>query len=243
MEENKPINNVQNNTPKKERKDQFWKITTMVLMVMLAFFAWRSTNITGNAVTGDTTGNLVPEQAQPTINIDMKELVDDDPYLGKNDAPVTIVEFSDYQCPYCGRFYAETLPQIKSQYIDTGKVKLVFRDFPLSFHPEALPAASAANCANEQGKFWEYHNQVFENQQTMNAASYKQWAEELSLDVAKWEACTKDAKVRAEIQKDFNDGAAAGVQGTPAFIVNGKVISGAQPFTVFSQVIEAELSS
>ena len=242
MEENKPVNNVQSNTPKKENKDKFWKITTLVLIVMLAFFAWKGT---GNAVTGDTTAgvNDLGNTAPPTVNIDMKKLVDDDPYLGKNDAPVTIVEFSDYQCPYCGRFYTETLPQIKSQYIDTGKVKLVFRDFPLSFHPEALPAATAANCADEQGKYWEFHNKVFENQQTMNSASYKLWAEELGLDTAKWETCTKDTKIRAEIQKDFNDGTAAGVQGTPAFVINGKAISGAQPFAVFSQVIEAELSS
>ena len=246
MEEIKPINNIQSSTPKTEKKDMFWKATTVVLIVLLAFFSWRSTSITGNAVTGDTTagvndlGNTAPT---PTVNIDMKKIVDDDPYLGKDNAPVVIVEFSDYQCPFCSRFYTETLSQIKTQYIDTGKVKFVYRDFPLSFHPEALPAATAVNCAEEQGKFWEFHNKVFENQQIISAANYKLWAEELGLDVAKWETCTKDTKVRAEIQKDFNDGTAAGVQGTPAFIINGKVISGAQPFTAFSQVIEAELSS
>ena len=247
MEENKPMNNVQSSTPKTEKKDMFWKATTVVLIVLLAFFAWRSTNLTGNVVTGgttgDTVGDLVPQQAPPTVNIDMKKIVDDDPYLGKDNAPVVIVEFSDYQCPFCSRFYTETLSQIKTQYIDTGKVKFVYRDFPLSFHPEALPAATAVNCAEEQGKFWEFHNKVFENQQTISAANYKLWAEELGLDVAKWETCTKDTKVKAEIQKDFNDGTAAGVQGTPAFIINGKIVSGAQPFTAFSQVIEAELSS
>ena len=147
MEEDKPVNNFQSSVPKAEKKDKkdiFWKATTVVLIVLLAFFSWRSTNLTGNAVTGDTTGDLVPQQAPPTVNIDMKKIVDDDPYLGKDKAPVVIVEFSDYQCPFCSRFYTETLSQIKTQYIDTGKVKFVYRDFPLSFHPEALPAAAAA---------------------------------------------------------------------------------------------------
>ncbi len=90
--------------------------------------------------------------------------VDDDPVLGKSDAPVTIIEFSDFQCPYCLRWWEETLPQIKQAYIDTGKVRLIYRDFPLAFHPGAEPAALAANCAHEQGKYWEMHDKIFEEQ-------------------------------------------------------------------------------
>lgn len=226
--------------------DKFWKISTVVLIVLLAFFAFRGSfggdKVTGAAVAnpGAGTGGDLP---LPSVAVDMKELLDDDPVLGDNDAPVTIVEFSDYQCPFCGRFYSQTLGQIKSKYIDTGKVRLVFRDFPLSFHPEAEPSALAANCAGEQGKYYEFHDKVFENQASLSSTSRKQWASEIGLDVAKWEKCQSDPDQLAEVRKDFQDGQAVGVQGTPAFFVNGKLISGAQPYSVFEQIIEAELNN
>src|SRR3989344_815406 len=177
---------------KKQSSDKFWKVTTVVLIVVLAFLVLRNSN---GGTSGPTGGAAIDQPAAPTGPVDVS--LDDDPMLGQKDAPVTIVEFSDYQCPFCGRFYSQTLPQIKSKYIDTGKVRLVFRDFPLSFHPEALPAAVAANCAGTQGKYYEYHNKVFENQAVLSTANYKKWAQELGLDTAKWETCTKDPKQQA----------------------------------------------
>jgi len=165
-----------------------------------------------------------------------------DPVIGDATAPVTIVEFSDFQCPFCARFYEQTLGQIESKYINTGKVKLVFRDFPLSFHEEAEPAALAAECAHEQGKFWEYHDLLFENQDQLGKDNYKKWAQEAGLDLPKFTACVESKKYQDEVQEDFTEGQQYGVTGTPGFFINGKLVSGAQPFTVFEQEIEAALA-
>ena len=155
---------------------------------------------------------------------------------------MTIIEFSDFQCPFCGRFFEQALPQIEEGYIKSGKVKLVYRDFPLeSIHPQARPAAEAAQCAHEQGKFWAFHDKLFANQQQLSAENYKKWAAELGLNAATFNDCVDKKKYAAEVSKDLADGSAAGVQGTPAFFVNGRVLEGAQPFAAFEAVIEEEL--
>jgi len=154
---------------------------------------------------------------------------------------VTIIEFSDYQCPYCRKFWTEAYSQIKEEYIDTGKVKLIFRDFPLSFHPMAEPSAQAAECAGEQGKFWQMHDKLFKEGVSGGVTAFKQYAADLKLDMEKFNSCLDSGQMANEIRKDFLDGQQAGVQGTPGFFVNGKVVSGAQPFSVFQQIIEQEL--
>ena len=121
-------------------------------------------------------------------------------------------------------------------------MKLVFRDFPLSFHEEAEPAALAAECAHEQGKFWEYHDLLFENQDQLGKDNYKKWAQEAGLDLPKFTACVESKKYQDEVQEDFTEGQQYGVTGTPGFFINGKLVSGAQPFTVFEQEIEAALA-
>ncbi len=192
-------------------------------------------------------GGLAPTQnlpsiddTEPTVFADVS--ADDDPVKGDPKAPVTIIEFSDFQCPYCARFFEETLPQIDEQYIKTGKVKLVYRDFPLSFHPNAHPAAQAAECADEQGKFWQYHDKIFANQASLSAANLKQWAKDLALDTTKFNSCLDSGKYKSEVDKDLSEGSAAGVSGTPAFFIDGELIVGAQPFSVFQQAIEAALN-
>jgi len=182
---------------------------------------------------------------KPSINEPSQRLqvsADDDPVKGSKDAPVTIIEFSDFQCPYCGRFYQQTLPLIEENYIKTGKVKIVYRDFPLSFHQYAQKAAEAAECAHEQGKFWEYHDKLFENQNALDVASLKQYASELGLDAQKFNDCLDSGKKASEVQKDFNDGSMYGVSGTPTFFINGIPLVGAQPYSVFEQIINQELS-
>jgi len=119
------------------------------------------TIIAGDSGDPGTVTVTPPNPTPPTPTIDMQALLDDDEFEGNEDAPVTIVEFSDFQCPFCSRFYSQTLPQLKENYIDTGKVKLIYRDFPLSFHPEAQGAAEAGECASDQGKFWEFHDYIF----------------------------------------------------------------------------------
>ncbi|MEN9626446.1 MAG: hypothetical protein RL557_774 [archaeon] len=170
---------------------------------------------------------------------------DDDPVLGNADAPVTIVEFSDYQCPFCGRFWSETLPQLKKEYIDTGKAKLVFRDFPLSdIHPDAQKASEAAECARKVGgetAYWKMHDKLFEYQQALSVTDLKKYAKELGLS-ASFDSCLDSGEMAAEIAHDQQDGARYGVDGTPAFFVNGKPLMGAQPFSAFKQAIDAELA-
>lgn len=169
---------------------------------------------------------------------------DDDPFMGDKNAPVTIVEFSDYECPFCKRFYDNTLPQLKEKYIDTGKVKFVYRDFPLNFHKGARPAAIAAECAREQGgdeTYFKFHDLIFENQGSLNNDTLKQHADTLGLNTSEFNDCFDSQKYADEVDKDFADGKMAGVTGTPGFLINGQLVSGAQPFSVFEAIIENAL--
>lgn len=170
--------------------------------------------------------------------------IDDDTVKGSESAPVTIIEFSDYECPFCARFYSETSSKIDEEYVKTGKVKYVYRDFPLSFHPHARKAAEASECADEQGKFWEYHDMLFENQNEWaksGTSVFKEYAGRLGLDQGAFDACLDSGQMAEEVKKDIADGVAYGVTGTPAFFINGEMISGAQPFEVFRKVIEEKL--
>lgn len=164
------------------------------------------------------------------------------PVKGNEDAPVTIIEFSEYQCPFCGRYSRETLPQITEDYIETGKVKYYFRDFPLSFHQYAQKASEATRCANDQGKFWEYHDQVFENQATLNEDNLKEWAADLGLDADQFNDCLDEGQFEQVVKKDLADGQTAGVRGTPSFFINGQVLRGAQPYEEFKKVIDEALA-
>jgi len=224
----------------KLKKSTMWKIGTAVFAILfivsLVTGGFKGSSDSGTVPTAPT-----GDSGQPT-NIDVKELLDDDPMKGDANAPVTIIEWSDFECPFCSRFYEQTLPLIQEQYIDTGKVKLVYRDFPLtSLHPTAQKAAEAAECADEQGKFWEYHDKIFENQALLSVTSLKQWAADLGLDTEKFNDCLDSGKMASEVNKDLQDGADVGIRGTPGFIINGQLISGAQPFSVFQQVIESQL--
>jgi len=167
--------------------------------------------------------------------------VDDDPMKGDPNAPVTIIEFSEFQCPFCKKYIDETYFQIIKNYVDTGKVRYVFRDFPLSFHEFARPAAMAAECAHEQGKFWEYHDLLFTNQAELSEANFKKWATELKLNTVQFNTCLDTEKYSDEVAADQAEGQSYGVSGTPAFFINGQIISGAQPYSVFQQAIEQAL--
>lgn len=179
----------------------------------------------------------------PPVDVEalMKTLIDDDDVKGDPNAPVTIVEWSDFECPFCTRFYTQTLPQIQSEYIDTGKAKFVYRDFPLGFHANAQKAGEAAECAGEQGKFWEMHDKLFEDGVSGGVTSFKQYATDLGLNTADFNECLDSGEMAAEVRKDMTDGSAVGISGTPGFIINGQLVSGAQPFSVFQQAIEAGL--
>ena len=164
----------------------------------------------------------------------------DDPIYGSPDAPVIIVEFSDFQCPYCSRVNP-TMEQIKTTYGD--KIAIVFRDFPLPMHKEAPKAGEAAQCANDQGKFWEYHDKLFANQRALADENLKAYAVDLGLDAAAFDSCLDAGKYTAEVEADKKAGAAVGVAGTPAFFVNGQFLNGARPFESFKELIDAELQA
>jgi len=170
---------------------------------------------------------------------------DDDPFLGDANAPVTIIEFSDFECPFCKRHVENVYPKIKEKYIDTGKVKYVFRDLPLGFHQNAIPAAVAANCAREQSDdetYFAYHDKLFENQESLDTDTYKDHAEDLDLDMNAFEACLEQNDT-AEIEADMEEGSQYGVSGTPGFFINGWQIKGAYPYEEFEKYIEQELSA
>jgi protein-disulfide isomerase len=240
-------------------KTQLWQLISGVLVVLLAISVYTGGFGFGGEETAEVTekaaAQLQPSQptqptqptqpsAPPTAQARGEVTVDDRFGIGEEDAPVIMIEFTDYQCPFCGRFYSQTLGQIKSEYVETGKVKLYIKDFPLdSIHPQARPAANAARCAAEQDKFWEYHNLLFENQQSLSDVNYKKWAADLGLDEEQFSSCYDDRKYDDAITADFTQGSAAGIRGTPGFIINGQIISGAQPFENFKQIIEAALSS
>lgn len=162
------------------------------------------------------------------------------PERGGAKAPVTIVMFSDYECPFCVRAEA-VVDQVMKTYGD--KVRLVFRDYPLPMHPNARPAAEAAACANDQGKYWSYHEKLFANNTALGADKLKEYAKDTGLDMAKFDKCVADKTHAAAIDKDVADGAAVGVNGTPAFFINGRMLSGAQPFERFKEEIDADLAS
>ncbi len=163
---------------------------------------------------------------------------DDDPAKGADDAVVTIVEFADFQCGFCGRSRTTT-DQILETYSDT--VKFVFRDYPIAKHPRAAFMSQAANCAGDQDKYWEYYDVLFDNPRKTSDDDMKAHAADLGLDAAVFATCYDDGKYKEEVEKDFEDGMAVGVTGTPAFFINGRMISGAQPFEAFAEVIDDEL--
>jgi protein-disulfide isomerase len=240
-------------------------IALIAIVGVASFFAGSYISLNSNQITQEdlddaiaklelkTLQNQLPAK-QPTTPV--KISIDDDPIIGNTNAPITIIEFSDFQCPFCARFYTQTLPLILEEYIQEDKVKLVFRDFPIqNIHPNALPASVAAECANEQSKFKEMHNALFENQNEWNKqetadalALFSKYASEMELDQNVFDACLNSGKYIEEIRNDLDDGREYGVSGTPSFFVGNDQIGyvelkGAQPFESFKKIIDAQLDA
>lgn len=169
------------------------------------------------------------------------------PALGKDDAKVTIVEFADFRCPFCEKLFTDVSPQLKTDYIDTGKVKFYFRQYAF-LGPASTVAANAAECANEQDKFWDFHDYLYKNQPpesdtTMyTTENMTKIAGDLGMDTGKFQSCLSSNKYQDKVTSDLNDGSKAGVTGTPATFVNGVLISGAVPYAQFKSAIDAELA-
>lgn len=177
----------------------------------------------------------LPYPELPRVDVAIE---DHDPILGAKDAPVTIVQFAEYQCYYCAKA-SPTLRQLVDSY--PGKVKVVFKDFPLGNHQQAMPAAVAAHCADEQGKYWEMNLQLLDHQQALGAADIAGYAKELKLDEKKFEACQGSGRHQPLIENDMELGESLGVSATPTFYVNGILVSGAQPYERFAMLVDREL--
>jgi protein-disulfide isomerase len=181
-------------------------------------------------------------QQQPQQDVKRYDVpIDDDPISGPETAAITIIEFSDYECPFCQKWEVDVLPKLREKYGD--QVRLVYRDYPLiGLHDNAAPAAEAANCAIDQGKYWQYHDLLFSGQRALGRETFEAYAQSLSLDMTAFKACLDDRRYQKEVEADYNYASELGVQSTPTFFINGLALIGAQPFEVFEQVIDMELA-
>lgn len=219
----------------------FYEVTLNYEGQSVPFYVTKSGYLAGNSIV-PLDGNYEEFNSADYKPLDIS--ADDDAILGNSNALVEIIEFSDYECPFCARHFDETLPLVIKNYVDTGKVKIILRDFPLSFHPYAQKAAEATECAGEFGddKYWKYHDKLFENQDALDIASLKKYAVELGLDSAEFNNCLDSGQMESEVLKDLRDGESYGVSGTPGFFINGIPLEGAQPYSEFERVIESELN-
>lgn len=166
--------------------------------------------------------------------------IENRPSIGSPDAPIVLVEFGDFHCGYCKRFHEETIEPLLANYGD--QILFVYRDYPI-LGPDSQQAAYAAQCAHDQGAFWDFHDLLYANQSQLNRAAFLSYAEELNLDVARFTDCYDNGTLNAAVVQDYNDGMALGITGTPSFFINGKIFIGAQPYEQFAAAIDAELAA
>lgn len=227
-----------------------FSVLSLVANIVMGVALFRSTQAKTGSVAGIETNNAVAAAPDADTNTAPTPAVatpqtftvtKDDHIRGDFNAPVTLVEFSDFECPFCGKIYP-TFKQALNDY--KGKVRLVYKYFPLlSIHPNSEKAAEAAECASEQGKFWEYHDKLFDNQSAgFSTDKFKQWASDLGLNAVKFNGCLDAGKYQQKVQDELKEGEQKGVNGTPATFINGTLVSGALPYDTFKQAIDAALS-
>lgn len=232
-------------------KRTHFNLLLLAILVPFAFLIGISSGylIWGNDGSGTTTVVADSETNSPTNPPSLsatEELprfeipIDDEPYLGPEDAPIVIVEFSDFNCGFCRRFHDETFNEIMDSYPD--QIRFVYRDFPIT-SAESFVAAQAAQCAYEQGEFWEYHDLLFSGQMPLGIGAYETYATELGLDSEELLNCVDSERYAEEVSEDASFASNLGVTGTPTFFINGVPLVGAQPFSRFAQVIEQELAN
>lgn len=228
-----------------------WVILLLILSYLLGMQTAKLTYIE-DKIEKDTALNTQTAQPNNPQQPILGEKVDIEagtlPVLGDKNAKVTMIEFSDFQCPFCERFYVDTFPQLKKDYIDTGKIKFTFRHLPLDIHPLAPTAAEASECANDQDKFWEYHDELFNNFNTWTTLTtdtlqpqLTTYASSIGMNADEFSSCLTSGKYTEKVNKDKTDGQSAGATGTPSFFINGKLIVGAMPYTTFKTLLDEEL--
>ena len=229
---------MQNSTPFFQRPLIYGLLlpVVFVLGIVAGYLLW------GRTPPATATADSPATLATPTVQVRRYDVsVDDDPFIGPEDAPITIIEFSDYQCPYCKKWHDEVLDRMLANY--PGQIRFVYRDFPLiSIHPGAAPAAEAADCAGEQGSYWPFYQALFSMKYDLTTEAYQQYAAELGLDTQAFAECLADRRYESEVMGDYDYAVNLGISSTPTFFINGIPIVGAQPYEVFKQLIDKELA-
>ncbi len=223
------------------KRSHFYAVATVLAFavgVLLGYVVWGYDPSGGRA---NTSGQVAQVPATEAPNFKRYDIPSKGFYaIGPENAPITVVEFSDYQCPFCRRWHQEVYEPLLAAY--PGKIRLVYRNLPLtSIHPDAMGAAEAAMCAGEQDAYWPYHEKLFSSE-GLGTQAYLQYARELSLNVDKFQSCLSDHKYKATIEADSDFAVNLGISSTPTFFINGLAVVGAQPLSVFKQVIDKELA-
>lgn len=227
------------------KRSHFYSVLVVLAFaagVLIGYAAWGRDTAVPVAVAQQPSGEVAEAPITPQPQFRRYDIPTEGyPSLGPEDAEIVIVEFSDFQCPYCQRFHEETFPDLLAAY--PGKIRFVYRNFPLppSMHPDAMSAAVASLCAGDQNAYWDYHGKLFSNS-TLNEETYIQYATELDLNVEEFTACLSSGKHDDFIEQDMEFSSNLGVQSTPTFFVNGLAIVGAQPLSSFTQLIDKELA-
>ena len=227
------------------KRSHFYAVVTVFAFaagILLGYVVWGFDSAGTNAiVAGPNNGPVVEAPVEDQPQFVRYDIASKGFYgIGPEDAPITIVEFSDYQCPFCKRWHDEVYQDLLNEY--PGQIRLVYRPLPLtSIHPEAFPAAEAAMCAGEQNAYWPFHEMLFSTD-SLGSNIYFQYAQELGLDLDAFEACVAEHRYQEAVQTDLDFAVGMGVRSTPTFFINGLAVVGAQPLNVFKQVIDKELA-
>jgi protein-disulfide isomerase len=228
-------------SPVPQEPDRFLPASILVAALLISGSLIYSTRAGKGAPTPSPAAGS--ENSAPVVVKEVSNSRSRDVILGDENAPVTVVIYGDYQCPFCERLYQGAEQQIRDQYVKTGKVRMIYREFPLDGHPYARPASLAAECAKDQGKFWAFHDALFEQQANLPTMDFAKLAADLGMNRDTFSSCLAAKKYEPEVAASITEGTKFGVTGTPAIFVNGTLISGAQPFATFQSAIEAALQA
>ncbi len=239
-----------------KQKDKFLPISILIAAIVIGGAVVFAATYKGAPTSAGTTGGTTSPTAAPQPSVSASQVMQlgaRDAILGNQNAPVTLIEYGDYQCPFCGRFFSQTEPQIITDYVNTGKVKMVFRNFAF-LGPESTAAAQAAECAQEQNKRWAYSDALYagkvaddakgggEDDGYFNRTLFLKLANQIGLDMTQFTGCIDGNKYASLVAQQKNDASAAGVNSTPTVFINGQQVLGAQPYSAFKVVIDAALT-
>ncbi len=223
-------------------KDYFLPASVLIAGVLISGAVIYNAGLKGAAPSGNQPANISNPNPSPEVSL---KLNSEDVILGDAGAPVTVIEYGDFQCPFCGRFFSQTEPLLKENYVRTGKVRFVYRHFAF-LGPESVESAKAAECAKDQGKFWQFHDALFsaeiqdgqERNGNLNVSLFKSIAGQLKMNLDSFSVCLASNKYADKVQKDYQSGIAAGAQATPTIFINGQKVEGAVPFSNFKTIID-----